>query len=447
MKIYSIVIKKKIKSFKKSLYVDGDKSISHRFFLLASQAFGISKANGILESEDVLHTINALKKLGVKIVKKNNKYFVYGNGLGSFHVKKNLKVNCGNSATLVRLLIGLLAPYPNKFKLFGDYSLNKRPMTRIINPLKKFGMEFFPKNQTTLPLTVQGAEITIPIEYDEKIGSAQVKSSIILASLNTPGITKIREFKKSRDHTENMLKHAGLNLKIKKNKKYNLISVKGLTDFRAFNLSVPGDISSAAFIIAITLLNKKSKIKIKNVNLNNTRIGFIKILKKMNAKIKIINQKKISGEKTGDIIVASSKLKNINCPKYLVPSTIDEFPVLLVLAAGSIGIATFSGLTELNKKESPRLNLMNKILNQIGIKTVLKKDTIKIYGNPNLSLNKSHYINTMFDHRIAMSAFCIGQIFGGEITISDCHSISTSFPNFLKIMKKIGAKYETKKKN
>ena len=244
-----------------------------------------------------------------------------------------------------------------------------------------------------------------------------------------------------------MLKYAGANLKIKKNKKYNLISIKGLTDFRAFNLSVPGDISSAAFIIAITLLNKKSKIKIKNIGLNDTRIGFIKILKKMNAKIKIINQKKISGEKVGDIVVVSSKLKNINCPKYLVPSTIDEFPILMVCAASSKGIATFSGLIELNKKESPRLNLMNKILNQIGIKTILKNDMIKIYGNPNLSLNKSYHINTMFDHRVAMSAFCIGQIFGGKITISDGHSISTSFPSFLKIMKKIGSTYEIKKKN
>jgi 3-phosphoshikimate 1-carboxyvinyltransferase len=447
MKIYSIVIKKKIKYFKKNLTVDGDKSISHRFFLIASQAFGISRAEGILESEDVLCTINALKTLGVIITKKNNKYLVHGNGLGSFKIIKNIKVNCGNSGTLARLLIGLLAPYPSKINLFGDHSLNKRPMTRIMNPLKKIGMDFFPKNKTTLPLTVQGTEIAIPIECDEKIGSAQVKSSIILASLNTPGITKIREFKKSRDHTENMLKYAGVNLKIKKNKKYNLISIKGLRDYRAFNLSVPGDMSSAAFIIAITLLNKKSMIKIKNINLNNTRVGFIKILKKMNAKIKIINQKKKSGEKVGDIIVKSSKLKNINCPKSLVPSTIDEFPILMVLAAGSAGIATFSGLIELNKKESPRLNVMNKILNQIGIKTVLKKDAIKIYGNPDLSLSKSYYINTMFDHRIAMSAFCIGQIFGGKITISDCHSISTSFPGFLKIMKKIGATYEIKKKN
>ncbi len=447
MEKYSIVINKKINSFKKKVAVDGDKSISHRFFLIASQALGISKADGILEYEDVLSTINALKKLGVKIVKKNNKYLVYGNGLSSFKIKKNSIINCGNSGTLVRLLTGLLAPYPSKFKLFGDYTLNKRPMTRIINPLKKFGMSFFPKNKTTLPFTVQGTEIATPIEWNEKIGSAQVKSSIILASLNTPGITKIIEIKKSRDHTENMLKYAGASLNIEKNKRYNLISVKGLTDFRGFNLSVPGDISSAAFIIAITLLNKKSKIKIKNICLNNSRIGLIYILKKMNAKIKIINQKKISGEKIGDIIVSSSKLKNINCPKYLVPSTIDEFPILMVLAARSIGIATFSGLNELNKKESPRLNLMNKILNQIGIKTILKNNSIKIYGNPNLSLNKSYYVNTKFDHRIAMSVFCIGQIFGGKITISDCHSILTSFPSFLKIMKKIGAIYEVKKKN
>ena len=194
----------------------------------------------------------------------------------------------------------------------------------------------------------------------------------------------------------------------------------------------------------ITLLNKESKIIIKNVNLNPTRTGIIKILKKMKAKIKIINIKNICEEKIGDLIVKSSKLKAINCPKSLVPSTIDEFPILMVAAARASGSSTFFGLKELNKKESPRLNLMNKIFKQIGIKSKLIGDKIKIQGNPKLSLNKSYKINTMYDHRIAMSTFCIAQIFGGNFNISDCHSINTSFPHFLNLMKKIGAKYKIK---
>ena len=445
MSSFSIIINKKIKKFNKNLNIDGDKSISHRFFLIASQAIGISEATGILESEDTLLTIAALRKLGVKIVKKGLKYYVYGNGLTSLKISKNLNIDCGNSGTLIRLLMGLLVPYNYKCKLFGDRSLSKRPMLRIIKPLKKFGADFHPKNKITPPISIQGSEITMPIEHDENIGSAQVKSSIILAALNTAGITKIREFKKSRDHTENMLKHAGANIKIIKKNKYNLISINGLKDFKGFKLSVPGDVSSAAFLIATTLLSKNSKLKILNINLNNTRIGFIKIIKKMNAKIKITNLRTISGERVGDLIVNSSKLKGIKSPKNLVPSTIDEFPILMVLAAASNGISYFTGLNELNKKESPRLNVMNNILNKIGIKTKLKKNSIKIYGNQNLYLDKSYYINSMYDHRVAMSAFCIGLIFGGKITISDCKSISTSFPGFLKIMKKIGATYEIKK--
>ena len=240
-----------------------------------------------------------------------------------------------------------------------------------------------------------------------------------------------------------MLKYAGANLKIKKINQHNLISITGQKDFKSFNLSIPGDISSAAFFIAITLLGYKSKIKIKNVNINSTRNGIIEILIKMKANIKIINIKNICGEKVGDIIVKSSKLKSINCPKNLVPKTIDEFPILMVVAARAAGISTFSGLKELNKKESPRLNLINKIFKQVGVKTKLKNDSIKIYGNPNLDLKKSYKIDSMYDHRIAMSIFCLAQTCGGNFNILKSHSINTSFPSFLDLMKKIGAKYES----
>jgi len=445
MKSFSVVVEKKINKFNKSIFVEGDKSISHRALLISSQAYGVSKLKGILEAEDVLNTINALKKLGVKIVKYKNIYHVYGNGLGSFKTQNNLTINAGNSGTLARLLMGLLTTYPHKIKIIGDKSLSKRPMGRIIAPLEKFGVTFEPKDKKTLPFYIIGSEMPIAISHEEKIGSAQVKSSIILASLNTPGITKIKELKKSRDHTENMLKFTGAKIKIKKFKTYNLISIEGQKDFKAFDLNIPGDISSAAFFIVLTLLAKHSIIKIKNINLNPTRTGIIIILKKMNAKIKLMNIKTKCGEKVGDIVVKSSALKSINCPASLVPSTIDEFTILMIAAAKAKGTSAFSGLGELNKKESPRLNLMNSILNQVGIKTKLKHETIKIIGNPKINLNKSYIINTRFDHRVCMSVFVMCQIFGGQIKIKDFNSVATSFPNFLNLMKQLGAKYEIKK--
>ena len=445
MKSFSVVVKKKINKFDKSIFVEGDKSISHRALLISSQAYGISKLKGILRAEDIFNTINALKKLGVKIIKNKNAYHVYGNGLGSFKTKNNLTINAGNSGTLARLLMGFLATYPHKIKITGDKSLSKRPMGRIITPLEKFGCTFEPKDKKTLPIYITGSEMPIPISHKEEIGSAQLKSSIIFASLNTPGISKIKELKKSRNHTENMLKFTGAKIKIKKFKTYNIISIEGQKDFKAFDLNIPGDISSAAFFIVLTILAKHSIIKIKNINLNPTRTGLIIILKKMNAKIKLMNIKTKCGEKVGDIVVKSSTLKSINCPASLVPSTIDEFTILMIAAAKAKGITTFTGLGELNKKESPRLNLMNSILNQVGIKTRLKQETIKIIGKPKINLNKSYIINTHFDHRICMSVFVMCQIFGGQIKIKDFHSVATSFPNFLNLMKRLGAKYEIKK--
>ena len=440
MKSFSIIVKKKINKFNKSIFVEGDKSISHRALLISSQAYGVSKLRGILEAEDVLNTIKALRKLGVKIIKYKNIYHIYGNGLGSLKTKNNLTINAGNSGTLARLLMGLLTTYPHKIKIIGDKSLSKRPMGRVITPLERFGCSFT-KNKKTLPLYITGTEMPLATKHEEKIGSAQVKSSIIFASLNSPGITKIKEFKKSRDHTENMLKFARAKIKIKKFKNYNLICIEGQKDFKAFDLSIPGDISSAAFFIVLTLLTKDSVIKIKKINLNSTRDGIIKILKKMNAKIKLMNIKTVCGEKVGDIVVKSSSLKSVKCPVSLVPILIDEFPILMIAAAKAKGVSNFPNLLELNTKESPRLNLMNKILNQIGVKTKLNKGKIKIFGNPNLNLeNKAYKVNSMSDHRIVMACVSMALTFGGKIKISGCNSIATSFPNFLKIIRHIGGK-------
>lgn len=444
--IFSLKIKSKIPTFNKTISVEGDKSISHRALLLASQTNGISKIKGILESEDVLSTINALKELGVRIIKIKSEYLVYGNGLNSFHLKKNVKINANNSGTLARLLMGLLSTSNNKFKIVGDRSLNKRPMQRIIKPLEKVGCFFFPRTKSSLPITIMGTDMPLAQKHVENIGSAQVKTAILFSALNTPGITEIEERKTSRDHTERMLAFIGADIKIIKKKEKNFIFLKGQKELNAFKYKIPGDLSSAAFFVVLTLLRKNSKLKIKNLNYNFTRLGFVEILKKMNAKIIIINKRKISNEIVCDMIIKSSILKSIICSSKIVPRAIDEFPILMVAAALAKGQTKFNGLEELNKKESPRLILMNRLLNQIGVKTKVTKKSINIFGNPNLKLKNKISINPNMDHRLSMTGFVLGQIIGGPINIKSFNTVNTSFPTFLKIMKNLGAKYEIKKK-
>ena len=447
-KKFSVYINNKIEKFNKTIYVEGDKSISHRALLIASQCMGISSIKGILESEDVKNTIICLKKLGVKILKKNEKYLIYGNGLGSFRKPSKNLLYAGNSGTLARMLISLLSTQPNfKVKISGDSSLNKRDMKRIIDPLSKIGCNFYPKNKTTLPLIVEGTSMPLAQRHFETIGSAQVKSSILLAALNTPGITTIDEKKISRNHTENLLTAIKANIKVKNSNKGNLILLKGQKNLFCFNLEISGDQSSAAPFIFLTLLTPGSYLIIKNVNYNPTRIGFIKILKKMNANIKVKNLKKKSGELVGDIIVKSSSLKPINCPKKLVPAAIDEFPLLFSIAAIIKGTSKFSGIRELRYKESDRIKNMEIGLNQIGIRTKSTKDSLKIFGNPKIQIRNTLKIFSKKDHRIAMAFFCLGQLLDGKILIYDFKTVNTSFPKFLITMKKIGAQYEIQKQS
>ena len=446
IKEFSVYINSKIKKFNKTIVVENDKSISHRALLIASQCIGVSKIEGILQSEDVKNTIYCLKKLGVKILKKKREYFICGNGLASFRKPLKNLLYAGNSGTLARMLIALIATQPNlKVKIFGDKSLNKRDMNRIILPLSKIGCNFYPKNKKTLPLIVKGTNMPLAQNHIETIGSAQVKSSILLAALNTPGITTIEEKKISRNHTENLLAAIKANIKVKKIKKGNLISLKGKKNLMAFNLKIPGDQSSAAPFIFLTLFTPGSRLIIKNVNYNSTRLGFIKILKKMNANITVKNLKKESGETVADILIKSSNLKPINCPKKMVPSAIDEFPLLFSIAAVVKGKSKFSGIGELRHKESDRIKCMESGLNKIGIKTKSSKDNLVIFGNPNVQISKTLKIPSKNDHRIAMAFFCLGQILNGKILINNFETVNTSFSKFLITMKKIGAKYEIKK--
>ena len=439
----STYIKKKKKFIKKKkIFVSGDKSLSIRFILLSSLSRGKSVAYNILKSEDVLSAIECIKKLGVKINFKNEKCIVFGKGLNGYKFKKNLTLNAGNSGTTARLLIATLINSNQKIKIVGDKSLQKRDMYRVINPLKKFGAKFKSKNGK-LPIEIEGLKYTRPIFYNENIGSAQCKSAVMIAGLKTSGKTKLRCLP-SRNHTELMFKNVlKVPIKIHKKNKYDLIELDGLREFNSFNYKIPGDISSAAFFIILTLLSKKKSLTIKNVNINPSRTGIIKILNMMGANIRFLNKKIYKGEINADIFVKSKEnLKAINLDPKINSSAIDEFLLIFLAASQCSGISTFSNLSELNKKESRRLDWGIKILNMIGIKTKkIKNDGIKIWGNPNLNLNKEYIIkNYLKDHRIFMVSTIAALVFGGKWKIYDPISFRTSFPSFLKILKTLGAK-------
>ncbi len=435
-----IRINNKLNSFKKKIEVNSDKSLSIRCVLLASLAVGISKLYNLLNSEDVNFSLKAIKKLGINFKKQNNCTKIYGLGLKGFNLDKKLIINAGNSGTLARLILGMLLNSKKKMKIIGDKSLSRRDFARVTEPLKMFGASI-ESNKGKLPVEVIGTEFLRPIKYIEKRGSAQCKTSVMLGALNTPGVTTIKA-EKSRNHSEILFKNLKIPIKIKKRLRHDLIKIKGLTEFKSFNYKIPGDISSSSFFIVLTLLAKNSELLIKDVNTNPTRIGIIKILNLMNCNIIFKNKRLYKGELVSDIFVRSSNnLKAINCPSYLNSFAIDEFLVIFLVAAKAQGISTFKHLSELNKKESPRLDLAVKFLRMIGIKVERIKDNIKIYGNPTLNLKGNFKVkNYLKDHRIFMMSCISALSFGGYWTINDKDSINTSFPDFLKILKKIGAK-------
>ena len=323
----------------------------------------------------------------------------------------------------------------------GDKSLSKRDFSRVTRPLQEFGVKFFPKNKSSLPIYFQGTKFLRPIKYFENKGSAQCKSSVMLAALNSPGKTIIKA-KKSRNHTELLFKYLKIPIKILKKKNFDLIEIYGKKNYMSFNYNIPSDISSSAFFIVLTILSKNSHLIIKNININPSRTGSIKILNKMGAKIKFKNIKYYKGEKVADIYVKSAKsLKGINSPKKLNSSAIDEFLILFLAAAKAKGVSYFNNISELNKKESPRLKLGSKILNMIGIKNKLTDNSIKIYGQPNLILKKKYEVkNFLKDHRIFMMCAIAALSLGGNWKIHNSDCAKTSFPSFLKIVKKLGGK-------
>ena len=445
-KSFKLILNSKITAFKKTITVDSDKSISIRSFLIGAISQNISIASNILESDDVLSTIQCLRTLGVKIKRiRPKKYYIHGKGLGSFRLKKNKKLNFGNSGTLARLLIGILSTTPDiSVYLGGDHSLNKRSMKSLIKLMNKFGANFEPKNKFNLPLKLTSSKMPIGIKYKAGV-SAQLKSAVIFAGLNSFGNTKIVEQHKSRDHTENMLLNNSQTIRID-NKQTKKITVLGKSYLNPSKILVPNDPSSAAFFSALTLLNKNSSLKIKDVGLNPTRTGFYQLLKKQGAKIKFHNLKKINNELHGDIVVNSSNLKPINASKFYYTNMTDEYPILFVMAGLIKGTSTFKGINDLTNKESNRIKEMQKVLSQINMKSKFYNGQLKIFGKGLLNAtDKVVKIPNLGDHRICMSSFIFGLLTGARIEISNFETVYTSSPSFLKIMKKLGVKFEIKK--
>ena len=445
-KSFSLKLNHKIKPFKKSIKVDSDKSISIRSFLIGSISQNISFTKNVLESEDVISSINCLRKLGVKIIRnKPQSYKIYGKGLGSLFAKRNLTLNFGNSGTLARLLLGILSSTPNiEIKVKGDDSLNKRNMKKLIELMSEFGAEFLPKNKFNFPLKIISTEMPVGVNYKAGV-SAQLKSAVIFAGLNSYGNTEIVENEKSRDHTENMLLHNSNSIKINKGKK-KIIKIFGKNDLNSINTNVPGDPSSAAFFVALTLLNEDSSLKIKNVGINPTRIGFYELLKKSGVKIKFINKKRKNNEISGDILIKSQKMRPIIASQEYYVKATDEYPILFVVSALTKGTSIFKNIGGLKNKESDRIKEMQKMLKQVGIKTLLSKNELKIFGKGMIDgSGKKIIIPNLGDHRIAMSAFILASLVGAEAKIKNFETVFTSSPSFLKIMKYLGAKFEKQK--
>ena len=427
---------KKLPKFIGTINIPGDKSISHRALIIGSQATGIVKVSNLLESADVFSTMNALRKFGVHITKRGKDYHVYGLVVGGLR-EYNGTINCGNSGTTARLMMGLLSTYPITINFIGDKSLSKRPMARVINLLREFGANALPENKNTMPFKFLGSYVGLQNDQKLNVPSAQLKSAWCLAALNTKGISTLEERFETRDHTEIMLKYLNANIKVKKSKNKKIISIFGKTPIDAKDISVPGDISSAAFMIILALISKNSTVTIKNVLLNPTRTGILDVLKKMKAKITIKNKKTICGEIVGDIEAKSSNLKATTVSEKMAPRLIDEYPILFIAACFAKGTSNFKGIEELRVKESDRIKSMEDGLKPLGVKISSTKSTAKITGTNSFKLNKQIKIDAKGDHRIAMSFYVLSQVLNKSFKIKDFNYVKTSFPSFTKTINQL----------
>lgn len=423
--------------------VPGDKSISHRALILGALSVGETRITGLLESEDVLATAAALKALGAQIKREDDgDWHVFGRGVGGLSEPSGVS-DMGNSGTAARLLMGVSATHPFKTTFSGDASLSKRPMERVMLPLRQMGAQFTARDGGCLPITVSGAASPIPITYESPVASAQVKTAVLLAGLNTPGLTTVIESQPTRDHSERMLSFFGAEVAVEDTPEGGRrITLTGQPELTGHAVTVPGDFSSAAFPMVAALLAPNSRMTLTGVGINPLRTGLLETLLEMGASIGVENRRNLSGEEVADLVVESSALKGITVPASRAPSMIDEYPALAVAAALADGETRLEGLAELRVKESDRLGAMAKGLAAAGVDVTETEVSLTIRGAGSTKTAKPSggvRIEANLDHRIAMAFLVLGLATERPITIDDAATIVTSFPGFAALMNGLGA--------
>ncbi len=422
--------------------VPGDKSVSHRALMLSALAIGETRISGLLEGEDVLATAAAMRAMGADVVKGDDGVWtVAGVGVGGLAEPASV-IDMGNAGTGVRLLMGLVATHPVTCTFTGDASLSRRPMERVMGPLRRFGTRFTARDGGLLPITVAGAASPVPVRAEMTVPSAQVKSAVLLAGLNTPGETCVVEKEATRDHTENMLRHFGAEVVTAPWPAGGVeVTLTGQPILKATDIQVPADISSAAFPIVAALITPGSDVTVEAVGLNPLRAGLIETLKEMGADLTIENERVEGGEPVGDVRARAGTLKGIDVPPERAPSMIDEYPVLAVCAAFAEGTTRMTGLAELRVKESDRLAAMVSGLTACGVSVRAGEDWMEVDGTSEAPAGGAT-IAVDLDHRIAMSFLVLGCATGAPVAIDDAQAIATSFPGFAEVMNGLGARIE-----
>ena len=416
----------------------GDKSISHRALMFGALAVGETRINGLLEGGDVLATAGALREYGVELECQGpGKWRVWGVGVGGFAEPARV-LDLGNAGTAVRLLMGIAAGHGFTSFFSGDDSLLSRPMKRVVEPLERMGAKITARSAYRLPLALTGSNDLLPIEYTLPVASAQVKSAVLLAGLAAPGETSIIEPAPSRDHSERMLRHFGADVRVEEAASGGRrITLAGQPELRAADLSVPADISSAAFPLAAALIVPGSDVLLKNVGINPLRSGLLDCVAEMGAKVELLEARELSGEPVADIAVSASQLRAIDVPAARAPSMIDEYPILAILAAYAHGESRLRGLAELRHKESDRFAAIVEGLTACGVQVAAEGDDILITGAGGPPPGGAR-IESRLDHRIAMAFLVLGMASGDSITVDDGAPIATSFPGFVELMNKLG---------
>ncbi len=423
-----------------SVIVPGDKSISHRALMFAGLAVGETTISGLLEGEDVLRTAAAMRALGAEVTRgADGIWRVWGRGVGGLAEPVNV-LDMGNSGTAARLLAGLLATQVGFAVMTGDASLRGRPMARVTQPLSGFGARFACRAGGRLPMAIEGARDPVPVMWRQQVASAQVKSAILLAGLNTPGETVVDEPEPTRDHTENMLRHFGATVRVEAAGLGKIVTLSGYPDLRAADVLVPGDPSSAAFPLAAALLVPGSSITVRGVGLNPLRSGCFEVLREMGALITISAERIAGGEPVGDVTATHGPLTAVDVPGWRVPSMVDEYPIMAVIAACAHGTSRFRGLRELRVKESDRLAATAAMLSGNGVSVSIEGDDLLVHGTGAPPAGGG-LVATHMDHRLAMSGLVFGLAAAAPVTVDDVGFIDTSFPGFFDVMTQLGASF------